>query len=73
MRLNEYLEARGESIPAFAVRAGIRQRNLYNVIAGSTPRIDLAAKIVAASRAEPAPDGSTVRFEDLVPDAGKSR
>jgi predicted transcriptional regulator len=67
MRLEEYLEARGESIPTFAVRAGIKQRNLYNVIEGSNPRIDLCAKIVQASRAEPAPNGSTVRFEDLVP------
>lgn len=68
MKLSEYLESRGESAHAFALRAGIKPRNIYNIVAGSRPMIDIANRIVLATRSEPAPDGSTVRFEDLVPE-----
>lgn len=67
MRLRDYLRARGESESAFAARAGVPQSTINLICQGRGTRVSTAAKIVRASRESPAPDGGTVRFEDLVP------
>lgn len=65
MQIRQYLQARGESIPDFAERAGIIRQTLQQIIGGTRPRIDIAYRIVMASRAQPAPDGGTITFEAL--------
>lgn len=68
MRLNDYLARKGESYRRFADRAGIDPQTVANVILGERAcRIDIAARIVEASRKAPAGRGGVVRFEDLVP------
>lgn len=70
MRLTEYLEARGETPAQLAGRAGLLRQTVEAIIyKGVRPRVDTAHCIVLASRAEPAPDGGTIRFEDLLPEA----
>ena len=67
MKLAKYLEARGESAEAFARRSGLNRATVGVIVRGtSIPRTDTALAIVKASREEPAPDGGTVTFEDLV-------
>ena len=70
MRLADYLEAKAESESEFARRAGIPQQTVNRVCHGEAiPRGDTMLKIVTATREKPAPDGGTVRFEDLIPEA----
>jgi predicted transcriptional regulator len=65
--MEKYLEARGETVAAFSRRCGVIPATLSYIISGqSRPRIDTAHAIVQASRAEPAPDGGTIRYEDLL-------
>jgi predicted transcriptional regulator len=66
MRLPEYLESRGESQAAFARRTGIPQSTVNLICNGKGTRVDTAIRIIQATRDEPAPDGGTVRIEDLV-------
>lgn len=67
MRLAEYLDARGESAESFARRSGLNRATVGVIVRGtSTPRTDTAIAIVEASREEPAPDGGTITFADLV-------
>lgn len=67
MRLADYLSSRGESSGQFAVRAGLVRQTVDYIVGGGKPRIDIAYAIVRASRDEPAPDGGTVTYEDLLP------
>jgi hypothetical protein len=67
MRLSDYLKARRERGVAFALRADLPQRTVADVVQGGGCHISTAHKIVEASRREPAPDGGTVTYEDLLP------
>jgi predicted transcriptional regulator len=68
VRLDAYLEARGESAAAFARRAEIPYTTVVSILReGVTPGVGTAQAIVWASRREPAPDGGTVTYEDLIP------
>lgn len=68
MRLQDYLDSRGETYTAFGRRAGVLRTTLRLIASGeSRARIDIARAIVLASRAEPAPDGQTVTYDDLDP------
>jgi transcriptional regulator with XRE-family HTH domain len=65
MRLSAYLEARGESQAAFARRAGLDQRTINRICAGSGCFLETADAIVQASRDKPTPKGETVTHGDL--------
>jgi predicted transcriptional regulator len=71
MRLDPYLKARwtavGETPSAFARRAELPQQTLFDILRGGGLTMTTADRIVTASRAEPAPSGEWVTFEDLVP------
>jgi hypothetical protein len=60
-----YLDARGESEQAFAIRARIHQRSLNRALISGNCTLRLARDIVNASRKEPAPGGETITYEDL--------
>ena len=67
MKLQAYLAARGETQSGFARRTGIAQRTVNRACGeGSTPSLEVASRIVRATRAAPAPDGGTVMYEDLL-------
>jgi hypothetical protein len=69
MKLSDYIAAVDGSEAAFAERCGLQQRTVNRIASGEVRcRIDIADVIVKASRAQPAPSGETVRFEDLVPE-----
>ena len=65
MKLSVYLELRDEKQVEFARRAGLPQSAISRACQGDGMRLATASAIVRASREEPAPDGGTVRFEDL--------
>ncbi len=70
MKLKQYLEARGESQGAFARRAGVEAATISAIVRDETrkgPTVSSAMLIVGASREDPAPDGGTVTYEDLLP------
>lgn len=69
MKLAEYLELRNETQTSFSRRSGVPQQTISLICKGQGTRVETAAKIVEASREQPAPDGGTVRFEDLIPAA----
>ena len=65
MTLKDYLEARGETAVAFALRAKLRPTTVYGVLKGTMPRADTADKIVKASKREPTRNGGTVTLSAL--------
>lgn len=69
MKLSDYLAAREETANAFARRAGINHQIVYRVVNDPSAGVTMttAERIRSASRAEPAPCGGTVTFEDLLP------
>ena len=68
MTLDDYLHQRRESVAAFSRRTGLVRETLLAIRDGRTRcRIDIAQVIVRASEDEPAPDGGTVTYDDLVP------
>lgn len=69
MRLRDYLTARAESVASFARRAGMPQQTVSDLLllrGGVGCRASTAARVIAATREEPAPDGGTVTLLDLV-------
>jgi predicted transcriptional regulator len=72
MRLSDYLAARGETQVEFSKRAGLPQSAISRACQGEGMRLTTATAIVRATREEPAPDGGTVRFEDLEPSEDQS-
>lgn len=68
MRLDEYLEQRGESVRQFSERSGVSRATLANVLHREHAcRIDIAWQIVSASRDQPAGRRGTVDWIDLIP------
>lgn len=68
MKLDKYLERRGESVRHFAARSGVKRSTLNSILYGfSTCRLDTAWRIVSATRDEPAGRGGTVDWLDLIP------
>lgn len=68
VKITDYLEARDESVASLARRAGLLRSTLHEIAVGnSRPRVDIARKIVMASRDKPTTDGRTVTYEDLDP------
>ncbi len=80
MRIDEYLEATGQSQNAFSAAAGVSQSTIQRIaVRGGACRIDLAARLVKASRLMPAisrkngrplADGH-ITFEDLAAGAAE--
>lgn len=66
MTLDDYLRARGESEVAFARRCGVPQSTINLIRNGGGTRVETAAKIVKASRIDPAPGGGTITYDDFV-------
>lgn len=66
MQLDSYLAARGESNKEFAARCGVSSRTIARVRAGDGCRLELAARIVQETFANPAPGGGSVALDDLV-------
>ena len=74
MGLKDYLDARGESQAGFARRSRLPQQTVNAICARGYARdLEVAERIVTASRREPAPDGGTVRYEDLMEGGGRDR
>lgn len=73
MTLSDYLAARGESQNAFSKRSGIPQRTVCRICADGVCSLRNAHRVVQATKADPAPDGGSVGFEDLVPARKKKR
>ena len=69
MRLQAYLEARGESPEALADRAGVSGMGLRRIVKGGWPNMKLAWKVVEATKSEPTSDGRSVTLSDLVMEA----
>jgi predicted transcriptional regulator len=65
MKLQTYLESRGETPAQFARRTGIPRTTVARVIEGWGCHIDTAVTIVQASNDQKARGGGTVRYEDL--------
>ena len=62
--LTAYLEASGESLPAFAARIGVSEEKLAGFISGSeTLNLKIARRIAAAT-------GGAVSLEDMCSDSG---
>lgn len=74
MKLLEYLAAREESMSAFGRRVGLPTRTISIIANGdSRCRIDIAQKIIEASRAQPTPDGETISWPELNPENERGR
>lgn len=69
MKLLKYLERRGESVRHFAARAGVKRTTINSILYNNANgcRIDIAWRIVTATRDEPAGRGGTVDWLDLIP------
>lgn len=63
MRLSDFLDTSGESQAAFALRVGVTQARISQLVSGGTPSVPLAQRISAATKGKvalsdwPAPTG----------------